>query len=142
MTTALQRARARLRQAARLGAQLAELMDFLGFAFLAQLARALLFAALALLLLLDLLARVTLRLTVLTVRFLGVRLWRLLRASTALWVWVLVVMCFDAPASIQLEFENTAKYGHFSLESPFYAAIVGAAFNFTPQRLTPCHLRV
>ena len=90
MTTALQRARARLRLAARVGAQLAELMDFLGFAFMAQLARAALFAALALLLLLDLLTRVTLHLAVLSFRFMGVRLWRLLRASTVFWVLVLV----------------------------------------------------
>ncbi|MCO4319964.1 hypothetical protein [Aliidiomarina quisquiliarum] len=84
MTTTTQRFRVRLRRAARLAAQLTELFDFLGFTFLAQLARAVFLAALVALLLVDLLVRTTLHLTVLTFRFLGARLARLARAVVAL----------------------------------------------------------
>lgn len=91
--TLTQSLRVRLRRAARLATQLAELLDFLGFTFLAQLARAVFFAALLALLLLDLLVRTTLRLTVATWRFVWLHLQRLVRACLgALGLGMLVVL--------------------------------------------------
>ena len=72
--------RVRLRRAARLSTQLAELFEFLGFDFLAQLFRALFFAALLALLLVELFARAVLQLTLFGWRFFVVRFQRVFRA--------------------------------------------------------------
>ena len=72
--------RVRLRRAARLSTQLAELFEFLGFDFLAHLFRALFFAALLALLLVELFARAVLQLTLFGWRFFVVRFQRVFRA--------------------------------------------------------------
>lgn len=78
--TFVQVLRVRLRRAARLATQLAELLDFAGFTFLAQLARAAFFVALLALLLVDLLVRTTMRFPIATWRFVWFHGQRLVRA--------------------------------------------------------------
>ncbi|MBT42595.1 MAG: hypothetical protein CMF12_08730 [Idiomarina sp.] len=78
--TALQQFRLQLRRAARVASQFAEAFEFLGFDFAAQLARVVCFAALLTLALVEFVVRAGLRLTVVSVRFLRVRLVQLAKA--------------------------------------------------------------
>jgi hypothetical protein len=102
--------RVRLRRAARLASQLAELFDFLGFAFAAQLARTVFFAALLALFLVDLVARTTLRLAVFTFRFMALRLQRLTRAFLGLGLAALLAFGVATEASDML-WNHSIKYG-------------------------------
>lgn len=92
MTTLLKLVRVRLRLAVKVSARVADFLDLLGFVFLAQLVRVVLFAALAGLLLLDLLVRASLRLTVLSFRLVRTRVLDLVKLVAASYLVALLLL--------------------------------------------------